>query len=339
VRPEFDLISRIRALARRYSPELVLGIGDDAAVLKRPSGRWSLVTTDALIEDIHFRREYTPARLLGHKALAVNLSDIAAMGGTPREFLLTLALPEDFDQAYFDEFLDGLLATADASATILIGGDLSASRAGMTIVITVLGDCPAHQAVRRDGAMPGDSIYVTGQVGLSALGLSLLQSGVRLSDALSDLQKRALLAHLAPVPRLALGKYLGEHRIADAMIDVSDGLSSDLFHICEESGVGAVIFSDCLPLVIEARNWGADPLVLALQGGEDYELLFTVRKQKLPLITEVQSAFPDIPLTCIGQIIAEPRKMYLERQGHRESLEPRGYEHFRKAPGGASPIL
>lgn len=330
MQPEFDLINRIRATARRYSPELILGIGDDAAVLKRPSGRWSLVTTDALIEDIHFRRDYTPARLLGHKALAVNLSDIAAMGGTPREFLLTLAIPHEFDEAYLDEFFSGLLALADATSTVLIGGDLSASTSGLVIVITVLGDCPVHQAVRRDGAMPGDLIYVTGRLGLSALGLALLQSGIRLSESLPEWQRRALLAHLAPQPRLAIGKYLGEHRLADAMIDVSDGLSSDLFHICNESGVGAVIFSDCLPVVREARDVGLDPLGAALHGGEDYELLFTVKKQKAHLLIEAQSAFPDIPLTCIGQIIGEPRKMYLESEGQRDALQPQGYDHFRK---------
>lgn len=330
MRPEFDLINRIRAAARRYSPELILGIGDDAAILKRPSGRWSLVTTDALVEDVHFRREYTPARLLGHKALAVNLSDIAAMGGTPREFLLTLAIPQDFDEAYLDEFFNGLLALADATSTVLIGGDLSASRGGLMIVITLLGDCPVHQAVRRDGAMPGDLLYVTGRLGLSALGLALLQAGVRLSESLPELQRQALLAHLAPQPRLAVGKYLGEHRIADAMIDVSDGLSSDLFHLCDESGVGAVIYADCLPLVAGASDLGLDPLVAALHGGEDYELLFTVNKQKAHLIVELQSAFPDVPLTCIGQIIGEPRKIYLDREGQRDPLQPQGYDHFRR---------
>lgn len=329
MRSEDELIKRIRAASRRFSPELVLGIGDDAAVLKRPPGKWGLVTTDAFIENVHFRIEYTPPKLLGHKSLAVNLSDIAAMGGVPRYFLLSMAVPEDFDEAYLDQFMEGMLETADRYSTVLVGGDVSASRLGLVVVITVIGDCPAHMAVRRDGAMPGDLIYVTGYLGLSAIGLKLLLEGHRLNDQLPEELKAPILAHLAPQPRIEIGSYLAQQRMATAMIDLSDGLSSDLFHICEESGVGAVIIAESLPLYSEASTAQADPLHAALHGGEDYELLFTVKRDRIHQIEEVKARFPDVPLTCIGRILEEVQRMYLERGGKREPLEPRGYNHFK----------
>jgi thiamine-monophosphate kinase len=331
MRSEFEWIRRIRERARRFAPEIVVGIGDDAAVLKRSPGKWWLVTTDALIEGVHFRREYAPAHLLGQKALAVNLSDIAAMGGRPRFFLLSLAVPEDLDEAYVEEFVEGIVAAADRYAVILVGGNLAASPRGFSAHVTLIGECAAHRAVRRDGAMPGEAIYVTGCLGLSALGLELLRAGYRLSDALPEQVRRPILAHLAPEPRVALGRYLAEEGMARAMIDLSDGLSSDLRRLCEESRVGAVLRAEALPVVAEARTFGGDPVALALHGGEDYELLFTVREEDLPRLEEVRARFPDLPLTCIGRTIPDAGQVYLERAGHRELLVPRGYDHF--SPG------
>ncbi|MCS7156224.1 MAG: thiamine-phosphate kinase [Blastocatellia bacterium] len=328
MRSELEWIRKIREMARRFAPEVILGIGDDAAILKRSPGKWWLVTTDALVEDVHFRREYTPARLLGHKALAVNLSDIAAMGGRPRFFVLSLTVPEDVEDAYVEEFLSGIMAAADRYAVVLIGGNLAASPRGFSAHVTVIGECAAHRAVRRDGAMPGEAIYVTGWLGLSALGLRLLAAGHRLSDALPEHLRRPILAHLAPEPRLSLGQYLAEEGVARAMIDLSDGLSSDLRRLCEESRVGAVLHAEALPVVAEASAFGVDPLTLALHGGEDYELLFTVREEHMPRLEEVRMRFPDLPLTCIGRTISEAGQVYLERAGQRELLAPRGYDHF-----------
>lgn len=315
-------------MARRFAPELVVGIGDDAAVLTRSPGKWWLVTTDALIEGVHFRRGDAPARLLGHKALAVNLSDIAAMGGRPRFFLLSLALPEDLDEAYVEGFLEGIVAAADRYGVVLIGGNLAASPQGLSAHVTVIGECAAQRAVRRDGAMPGEAIYVTGHLGLSALGLALLKAGYRWDQELPDHLRRPIRAHLAPEPRLQLGQYLAEEGVARAMIDLSDGLSSDLRRLCEESRVGAVLCADALPLCAEASAWGLDPLALALHGGEDYELLFTVREDQTSRLEDVRARFPDLPLTRIGRTISEPGRVYLERAGRREPLLPRGYDHF-----------
>jgi len=328
MRSERQWIRRIREMARRFAPEIIMGIGDDAAILKRSPGKWWLVTTDALIEGVHFRREYTPARLLGHKALVVNLSDIAAMGGRPRFFVLSLAVPEDLDDAYVEGFLEGIVEAADRYAVVLIGGNLAASPHGLSAHVTVIGECAAHRAVRRDGAMPGEAIYVTGRLGLSALGLRLLEAGYRLSDELPEHLRRPILAHLAPEPRLSLAQYLAEEGVARAMIDLSDGLSSDLRRLCEESRVGAVLQAEALPVVAEASALGADPLALALHGGEDYELLFTVREEHTPCLETVRMRFPDLPLTCIGRTISDPGQVYLERAGHREPLAPRGYDHF-----------
>jgi thiamine-monophosphate kinase len=329
VKSESDWISRIRAASRRFSPDLVLGIGDDAAILKRPPGKWWLVTTDALFEDVHFRIEYTPGRLLGQKSLAVNLSDIAAMGGTPRFFLLSIAVPAEFSELYLDDFVSGMLEMADKHSTVLVGGNVSASKSGLAITITVIGDCSAHLAARRDGAMPGDLIYVTGQLGLSAIGLKLLLDGRRLNQELTPEVERAIMAHLAPCPRVAVGRFLAENRIAGAMIDLSDGLSSDLYHICEESGVGAVIAAEKLPVFAEAGVAEADLVHAALHGGEDYELLFTVRGEKVSDLEAAQGQFPDLMFTCVGRINEEPKRLYLEQGGRRELLEPKGYDHFK----------
>ncbi len=330
MRGEFEWIRKIREMAPRSAPGVIRGIGDDAAILELSSESWWLVTTDALVEGVHFRREYAPAPLLGQKALAVNISDIAAMGGRPRFFLLSLSVPADLDEAYLEAFLEGMMAAAHRYGVVLIGGNLAASPAGLSAHVTLIGECAAQRVVRRDGAGPGERIYVTGRLGLSALGLELLRRGYRLSDDLPERVRRPLLAHLAPEPRLAIGQYLAEEGLARAMIDLSDGLSGDLHHLCRESRVGACLVADALPLVAEAREFGADPLDMALHGGEDYELLFTVREEHAHRLEEMKARFPDLPVTCIGRTIEDVGQIYLERAGRREPLRPRGYEHFRQ---------
>jgi thiamine-monophosphate kinase len=330
VATERELIERIAAAASRRSDDVILGIGDDAAIIRTSSDRWWLVTTDSQVEDVHFKLDYTPARLLGHKALAVNLSDIAAMGGTPRFALLSLALPKTIEPSFVDELLAGMLALADQHTTILIGGDIAGSGDGVKITMTLIGECPARRAGRRDGAGPGDLIYVTGTLGLSAIGLRLLQRGYRYADDLPAEIKRAILAHLAPTPRLDIGRYLAEREMAHAMIDISDGLSTDLFHLCEASRVGAVVYGNKVPVATGIpQGVEAGGLENALNGGEDYELLFTVAKDRAAWIEEARAACADVPITHIGEIIDEPGRMFLDREGALESLLPRGYDHLR----------
>lgn len=327
---EAELIERIASLARRPSEDLILGIGDDAAIVRKSQEQWWLLSTDSQIENVHFKREYTPARMLGHKALAVNLSDIAAMGGTPHFALLSLNLPKIIEPAFVDEVLAGMVALADKHSTILIGGDIAASGNGLTITVTIIGECLAGRALRRDGAKPGDLIFVTGRLGLAAIGLQLLQRGYRYAADLAVHLQQPILAHLQPTPRLEVGQALAERQLASALIDISDGLSTDLFHICQASGVGAVVYAEKVPTTLVPEELNTTELENALNGGEDYELLFTVVKENVEQVESLRDQFSDLPITLIGEIIDEPGRMYLERAGERRPLLPRGHDHLRQ---------
>jgi len=328
---EADLIERIASLARRSSEDLVLGIGDDAAIVRKSEEQWWLLSIDSQIENVHFKREYTPARMLGHKALAVNLSDIAAMGGTPRFALLSLNPPKDIEPALVDEVLAGMMALADRYATIIIGGDIATSGHGLTITMTIIGECPAGRALRRGGAQPGDSIFVTGRLGLAAIGLQLLQHGYRYAPDLPPDLQQLILAHLQPIPRLEVGQFLAEHQLANALIDISDGLSTDLFHICQASGVGAVVYAEKVPTAEDLPpEMNTTGLEAALNGGEDYELLFTVAEGRVEQVESLRDQFNDLPITLIGEITNEPGRMVLEQAGECIPLLPRGHDHLRQ---------
>jgi thiamine-monophosphate kinase len=327
---EADLITRITAMAQRSSPDLILGIGDDAAIIRQDEHQWWLFTTDSQIENVHFRREYTPPRLLGHKALAVNLSDIAAMGGAPRFALLSLNLPKNTEASVVDEMLAGMVALADKYSTILVGGDIAGSGNGITITITIIGECPAGRALRRDGARPGDLIFVTGRLGLAAIGLQLLQRGYRYDPALPVHLQQPILAHLQPTPRLEIGQRLAERHLATSLIDISDGLSTDLHHICQASGVGAIVYAEDIPVATHVpEEVPTTALENALNGGEDYELLFTVPKERMAQIESLRAQFRGLPITLIGEITNEPGRMSLEQAGERTPLLPRGHDHLR----------
>jgi len=280
---EFDFINKIRDRAREHGPGLLRGIGDDAAVFKSSPGSDLVVSTDLLVEDIDFERRTTRPELLGHKALAVSLSDIAAMGARPRWALLSIGVPEEiWNSGFLDEFYSGLFQLAKRYGVTLIGGDTS--RTGEKIVIDsiVVGETAKPGAVYRSGAKPGDQIFVTGFLGDAAAGLRLLQRGARLqqhasnetaSDDARSLDE-LLLRQLRPEPRVGWGLLIGEQQLATAMIDLSDGLSSDLNHLCTESNVGALIDSAAIPinpLVTELSGRRAlDPLMLALHGGRPW---------------------------------------------------------------------
>ena len=311
----------IRAIRREFSGktgDLVLGIGDDAAVIQSASRRL-LLTTDLLIEDVHFVSSLHPPYLLGRKALNVNLSDIAAMGGRPKFALLGLALRRGMAKDDVSKFFLGFEAAAREHRTQLIGGDVSSS-AKMSISVTVVGE--GKNPVRRSGARPGDLIFVSGTLGDAAAGLGLLKKGHKLGrNRRADVLLRAFLD---PVPKLSLGLALSTRRAATAMIDVSDGLSVDLLHLCEESLVGADIHLARLPISSELRSFVKKPENLALHGGEDYQLLFTVHPKNLGIIAKLQKKYG---VRWIGEMKREKGIFLTDGKGKKRPLEIKGFEH------------
>lgn len=330
---EFAFIERVRnEAARRTSPDgsLILGIGDDAAVWRTRDGFENLITVDLLVEDIDFRRDYAVARLLGHKALAVSLSDIAAMGARPRFSLLTLAIPSGFDDRFWSKFFDGYFALAARCGVQLAGGDISTSPDRFAIDSIVIGECIRGQAVRRAGAQPGDVIYVTGAIGSSVAGLELLKRGARVDQTVDDLVQSALMAHLCPEPRTQFGAMIGELQLAHAMIDISDGFGQDLAHICEMSDTSAVIDFDAVPVASEVSLICGDrekAFAFASGGGEDFELLIAADGVREPELMDAASAC-GVPITRIGEIIeARDSRLCLRRDGKQTPMIVRGYEH------------
>lgn len=310
------LISRIRGQAARRQG-LAAGIGDDCAILQIPVAHQTLVTTDFSLEGIHFRREWHPAEAVGHRCLARGLSDIAAMGGSPIAAFLSLALPRDLPQSWVNQFLKGLLKLADAFHVSLAGGDTAQSPTGVLADIVVVGSAPKGKAVLRSGARPRDRIYVTGALGGAAATLKLLFSGQKLRIA--DFPR-----HFHPTPRIEVGRFLREKGLASAMIDLSDGLSTDLAHICEESGVGAEIHAPAIPCASIGKPVREVELKLALDGGDDYELLFTARQGK-----RVPPRIAGVPITQIGHITKNKHVVLVNREGQAAELRPQGWEHFK----------
>jgi thiamine-monophosphate kinase len=310
---EKALINRVRLRARGGS-SIVTGIGDDCAVLRVPPGHELLVTTDFTIEKVHFRRDWHRPDAVGRRCLARGLSDIAAMGGEPRAAFLSLALSSDVPQKWVDRFFTGLLGLANEFKVPLAGGDTAESPAGIQADIVVVGSVPQGKAVLRSGARPGDQIYVTGELGGAAAAIAQLAAGRPMG--------RESGAQFRPRPRLAVGEWLRRHRVPSAMIDVSDGLSTDLDHICQESHVGAEIEEGAIPLArAGAKNNEVAP-ELALHGGEDYELLFTSSKK-------VPARVAGVRVTPIGKITMASGMRLLDAEGRARKLEARGWEHFR----------
>ncbi len=310
---ELELIQRIRKAAARSGERPALGIGDDCAVLDLPRGHEILVTTDFTLEGVHFRREWHPPDSVGHRCLTRGLSDIAAMGGIPRSAFLSLALPSELPQPWVDDFIAGLLKLARRYSVTLAGGDTAQSPDGILADIIVVGAVPTGKAILRSGAHPGDIIYVSGTLGASVATLQELRSGKKLRPS-------AHLRHFYPEPRIAIGKFLREKQLASAMIDTSDGLSTDLRHICDESRVGAIIEAAALPALPDDHA-----LQFALHGGEDYELLFTVpptRANKIP------AKIAGVPITRIGQITRSRQINLQTPYGKARPLPSGGWQHF-----------
>jgi thiamine-monophosphate kinase len=325
---ERDLIAGIRARVPPAPPWLVIGIGDDAAVAKPERGALEILTTDGLIEGIHFDRRVSSARDIGWKALAVNLSDIAAMGGTPRLALLSLALPADLPADDVHGVVDGFLALAADARVTLAGGNVTRSPGPLMVDVTVTGFARARHLLTRSGGRAGDDLYVTGEIGAAAAGLGWSKS-THGSAALEGIDA-CVRRHCAPDPRLRIGALLGRNRAASACMDLSDGLADAVRQIAAASGTGAAIDAAAVPIPAAAREWfvraGADPIAGAAAGGDDYELLFAVpRRARGRLATVIRQA-RGIPVTHVGQLTKDP-EIVLLRDGVPEPL-PRGFVHF-----------
>lgn len=339
------LRSRASVAAGAAPGSLRLGIGDDCAVLRPPAGHDVVVTTDLSLENVHFRRDWHPPESVGHRCLARGLSDLAAMGARPLGAFLSLALPGELTlkcggKSWLDRFLDGFLALAEAAGVPLAGGDTAQSpdlvvgrkkQPGLAVAdIVLVGSVRRGHALLRSAAEPGDIIYVTGELGGAAAELLALERAP--SRFAGWKQATAGHPHLYPTPRIETAYKLASTRSIHAAIDLSDGLSTDLAHICEESCVAAELDATAIPvhpLAVEAgrKRWARSALELALHGGEDYELLFTA-----PRGARVPRRIGGIGIHTIGRIMARkgrrPRVMLREPDGNAVTLESRGWEHF-----------
>lgn len=323
---EFGLIERIAEIAG--SPTgAVLGIGDDTAVLDTGGPNLLLATVDIQVEGRHFIRDETNAHTLGRRAAAINLSDIGAMGGFPRWALVSLALPRDLPVSWVEDLYRGLREELEEFNAAVIGGNLSGSDA-IVIDITLLGEVERDRVVRRDGARPGDLVMVTGTLGLSGAGRMALKYDMSSRDPQIN---SAIVAHRLPHPRVREGRALTATGHVTAMLDVSDGLASDIGHILDASGVGAEIDLDLLPIAREvhrvASRLGVDPRALAASGGEDYELLFTVAPDGVETVRQVVQA-AGAQVTVIGTVLEEGEGRWFLDGGRRTRLDATGWDHF-----------
>jgi len=328
---ERALIARIRARVPPAPAWVTVGIGDDAAVVEPERGTLDVVTIDALVEGVHFDRTSTHGRDLGFKALAVNLSDLAAMGAAPRLAVLSLALPPTLPVASVDDLIDGVIELANRAKTHLVGGNVTSSPGPLVMNVAAIGSVKRRKILTRRGACPADELWLSGSVGAAAAGLEWLQlqrtGTISGSSEMDDCRRR----YLRPEPRTRLGMLLGRQRAARACIDLSDGLSDAVHQIAEASGVGAIIEAAAVPIDAQARAWfqsqKTDPVMAALQGGEDYELLFTVPRALRKRLAAVKRLIGTLPLTQIGEITSD-RVIVLRRDGQ-DTPMPRGYEHFK----------
>jgi thiamine-monophosphate kinase len=331
---EFGLIDRLARLCPTTSSQLRLGVGDDAAVVRPRPGTELLVTTDVLVEGVDFDLSVWPFERLGEKALVVNLSDVAAMGGRAVAFFVALSLPARARVRDAEALYRGLGRAARRYGVVLAGGDVSAAPC-WSIAVTVVGEVARGRALTRSGARPGDLLCATGTLGDSGAGLELLRAKGRLPRGLSRARGRWLITrHQAPTPRLAIGERLADQRLATAAIDLSDGLAVDVRRLCEASGVGVEIDLSALPLSMPLRAYAAavqsDPVDYALGGGEDFELLVTVPPRGLDRARRATAG--DAPLTIIGRVTTARRGLsVIDSAGRSYPLPRGGYEHFRKS--------
>jgi len=316
---EFDLIRKMSAGLVSTGRPIIAGIGDDSAVLPSSADRLQLVTTDMLVENVHFRLDFAEPFQIGWRSIAVNISDIAAMGGEPTYAFISIALPRDTTVEFVDELYSGMQKIATEYSVDIVGGD-TVSAPQIVINVALLGEVESKNLVLRSGAKAGDALVVTGDLGGSEAGLTILMDGLPL---------KGIEKHLMPVPRVQEGRLLARSGYVTSMIDISDGLASEVHHICEASGTGAELHMDSIPLSDNVRqvaeHAGKQPYDFALYGGEDYELLFTCQQDKVQEMLESCRT----KLTIVGQIVETPNHVTIEdSSGNIVPLKPRGYDHF-----------
>ena len=331
----------IRRIAARIpdGPGVTLGVGDDAAAVE--TGPLTLVTSDSLVEGVHFRRDWSPPRLVGRKALSVNLSDIAAMAGVPRFATVSLCLPPDLHMVFVEALYDGLLEKAAEAGVHIVGGNVSSSTSQVVVDVTVLGQ--GDRLLPRSGAKPGDLAVVTGKLGAAAVGLTLLRQGARLTEdgylfstglwteSSAEPVVHCLRAALDPGPPLVLARSLAEHDIVHAAIDISDGLSGDMLAMCEASGLSATIDPSGVPIDEHAsrlmRTQGRDDFEVALHGGEDYQLLFALPADRLEKLNDLAIVW-DLPISIVGHFTEGKPGVMIETDIEPVPLEPRSWDHY-----------
>jgi len=325
------VLEAIRHLVATADPAVVVGVGDDGAVVRCPVDRHLLATCDIQIDGVHFRRPPAAAFDIGWKAMAVNLSDVAAMGGIPRFALVSLALPVDLALAWVEELYRGLTGIGGRYGVTVIGGNLSRTNGPLTVDLTVLGEVEPHALVRRTGARPGDAVLVTGDLGASGAGRRLAAGGIRFPDS-----ERLIAAHLRPSPRIAEGRVAALSGWATAMIDLSDGLALDLNRLCDAGHLGVRLDARALPIAGDVRHAGAllgmEALDLALFGGEDYELLIASPPAHAAALAQCITSQTGTPATVIGTLLSpEDGRQVITADGP-IPLTARGWDHFGEAP-------
>ena len=327
---EFGLIDRIRAqLPAGPDRRIVVPIGDDVAAFRPAPGKVQLATCDVQVEGRHFDRRRISAQELGRRSAAINLSDIAAMGGRPTFALVSLALPETTPLDWVDHLYLGINEELGRFEAAVVGGNVSGSRRETVIDLTLLGEVEEERVLTRRGARPGDAVLVTGSLGASLIGRLALEQGL---DRRDDAIGRVVQRHVTPTPRVHEGQAIAETRLATAMIDVSDGLAGDLGHVCERSGVGVEVVAAQVPVddatLKVAALLGEDALEAALHGGEDYELLVTCPQAQSAALARLIGERTSTAVTEIGRVVVEPGMTLVLTDGGRRPLEPRGWDHF-----------
>ncbi len=327
---EFGLIDRISSHCIVRQEGVLKGIGDDCAVIDLSQEEALLVTTDVLVERVHFCLPQISPWQLGYKSLAVNLSDIAAMGGKARDAFISLGIPGEISVEFLEEFYSGMKTLASKYAVNILGGDTTLSKSDLFISITVTGTIKKARICYRSGATVGDAICVTGTLGDSAAGLEIITSR---EETTSKLSECLVNAHLEPFPQIEEGQFLAESGVVTAMIDVSDGLSSDIRHICQQSNVGAILYESRIPLSESLKHYAArynkDPLHFALAGGEDYCLLFTVNNGFFEGLARTYHKKFNAPLFCIGEIVSGPEIILVKKNKEKIRMPSTGYDHFK----------